>query len=217
VLENNECVRKNVFVQPANQDAIAIIQPELISGENVVWSAQPIRDVIFHKEDLYLIPFSLLWGGFAIFWEAGVLGFWGTHNQSGNAWQFGILWGIPFVLVGQYLIWGRFIYAAWLKGRTFYAVTNRRVIVLQNGWKRHMASAYIDSLPTLIKESGSKGVGILRFTQAQPIWGSSRGLGAWNGMSVGDVPTFIDIAEVDAVYRLVSDLREKRRAGKADF
>ena len=30
-------------------------------------------------------------------------------------------------------------------------------------------------------------------------------------MTVGNVPTFVDIDDVDSVYRLVSDLREKAR------
>ena len=49
-----------------------------------------------------------------------------------------MLWGIPFVVAGQYLIWGRFFYDAWLKRRTYYALT---VIVVQNGWSRRMASS----------------------------------------------------------------------------
>jgi len=201
-----------------SQDAMAMIQPELTSGETMVWAGQPSTSVIFHKEDLSLIPFSLLWGGFAIFWEAGVSGFWGAENRSGSNWAFGILWGIPFVLIGQYLIWGRFFYAAWLKKRTYYAVTNRRVIVVQNARKRQMASAFLGTLPTLIKEGGSGGVGILRFTQAQSMWSSNRrGWGAWNGLDVGDVPTFKDIEDVDSVYRLVSDLREKARTTKTTF
>jgi hypothetical protein len=200
-----------------SQDSMAMIQPELTSGESIVWAGQPNTGVIFHKEDLFLTPFSLLWGGFAIFWEAGVSGFWGAGNRSGGTWSFGILWGIPFVLIGQYLIWGRSFYAAWLKRRTYYAVTNRRVIVVQNGWKRQMASAYIDTLPTLIKEGGSNGIGILRFAQAQAVSSGSRGWGAWNGLSVGSVPTFLDIEDVDSVYRLVSDLREKARTTKTTF
>ena len=63
--------------------------------------------------------------------------------------------GIPFVLVGQYMIGGRFLYSAWKRKRTHYAVTSRRVLVVQDGWKRQMASAYIDTLPTLIKEGNS--------------------------------------------------------------
>lgn len=157
-------------------------------------------------------------GGFAIFWEAAASGlvFSSGHSNAGAP-SFFILWGVPFVLIGQYLIWGRFLYAAWLKKRTFYAVTNRRTIVIQNGWNRQMASAYIDSLPTLIKEANSNGLGTLRFSPGQPVWNGyrQRGWGAWNALAVGDVPTFVDIADVDSVYRLVSDAREKLQSVKA--
>jgi hypothetical protein len=186
-----------------------VVQPELMSGESVLWAGQPQGSVIFHKEDAFLIPFSLLWGGFAIFWEAGVSGLWGSHSKG--SWLFGMIWGIPFVVVGQYLIWGRFVYTAWLKRRTYYAVTNRRVVVVQEGWKRQVASAYIDSLPSLIKEGGSNGIGILRFGPAQSMWSNNRGWGTWNALNVSDQPAFVDIEDVDSVYRLVSDLRERSR------
>jgi len=190
------------------------IQPELTTGEGVVWAGQPNGAVFFHKEDAFLIPFSLLWGGFAIFWELGAAGFWGSNSRSGNPWLFGMLWGIPFVLIGQYMIWGRFFYTAWKKKRTYYAITNRRVIVVQNGWNRQMASAYLDSLPTLIKEGRSSGIGTLRFSQAESMWSGRRGWGTWDGMTVGNVPTFVDIDDLDYVYRLISDLREMARTSK---
>lgn len=197
-----------------NPDSVVAMQPELMSGESVIWADKPKVGVVFHKQDGLLIPFSLLWGGFAIFWEAGVSGWWGLGGRPS---LFMIAWGIPFVLVGQYLIWGRFLYAAWLKRHTHYALTNRRVLVLQNGWKRRLASAYLDSLPAIIKETGPNGVGVLRFAPAQPIFSRQAGWGAWNGVSVGDLPTFIDIESVDSIYQLVSDLREKARQGKATF
>lgn len=201
-------------MQQINPDSLTPIQPELTSGESVAWTGQPSRAIVFHKEDAFLVPFSLLWGGFAIFWELGASGFWGSNSRAGNPWVFGMFWGIPFVLVGQYMIWGRFFYASWKKKRTHYAITNRRVIVVQDGWKRQMASAYLDTLPTLIKEGGSDGMGTLRFAQAEPMWTGRRGWGAWDGMTVGSVPTFVDIHDVDYVYRLVSDLREKIRTTK---
>jgi hypothetical protein len=37
---------------------------------------------------------------------------------------------------------------------------------------------------------------------------------AMEGVSIGSVPTFGDIDDVDSVYRLVSDLREKARTTK---
>jgi hypothetical protein len=36
----------------------------------------------------------------------------------------------------------------------------------------------------------------------------------WNALSVADQPTFVDINDVDTVYRLVSDPRERSRATK---
>ncbi len=58
------------------------------------------------------------------------------------------VWGTrPFVLIGQYMIWGRFVYARWKKRRTFYALTNRRALIVVNGWRgRTTSSAYFDGL-----------------------------------------------------------------------
>jgi hypothetical protein len=190
------------------------IQPELTTGESIVWAGRPQPGPIFHREDLFLVPFSLLWGGFALFWEAGVSGFGRAHKAAAGPLFFFQLWGIPFVLIGQYFIWGRFIYAAWLKKRTYYAVTNRRVLVVQNGGQRKVASCYLDTLPTLIKESGSNGRGVLRFTQPLSVWGGRGNWGAWNPMNVGEVPVFVDVEDVDSVYRVVSDMREKARTAR---
>jgi len=94
---------------PINSSSLTAVQPELTSGETVLWAGQPDTHVIFHREDLIMVPFSLLWGGFAVFWEAGASGYWGTGAHPSAQWTFGMLWGIPFVLIGQYIIWGRFL------------------------------------------------------------------------------------------------------------
>jgi hypothetical protein len=194
-----------------NPNSLAAIQPELISNESILWAYQPKAGTVFHRNDLLLIPFSLFWGGFTIFWESLATGFGRIQKTGNNAPAFFALWGLGFVLVGQYLIWGRFVYAAWLKKRTHYAVTNRRLIVVQSGFNRRVCSAYIDTLPTIIKEGESNGAGVLRFTPSQPFWYGRQGWGMWNSMNVSDIPTFMDIDDVDFVYRMVSDLREKAR------
>ena len=197
-------------MSPIDQESFSAIQSELTPGESILWAAKPNNSVIFHREDVFLIPFSLLWGGFAIFWEAGVAGLWDNFMKHSGPSYFMMLWGIPFIVVGQYLIWGRFVYAGWKKRRTYYAVTNRRVLVIQEGWKRLMSSAYLDTLPTMIKVGGSNGIGTLRFAPSEPAWSSRRGgFGTWDAMAVGDVPVFTDIDDLDSVYRLVSDQRER--------
>src|SRR5208283_4403082 len=109
-------------------------------------AGMPNPRVVFHSDDWFAIPFSLLWGGFAIFWEASVLGFWNFSARSGlhPVSYFMALWGVPFVVIGQYMIWGRFLVDAWLKRRTYYAVTNRRVLILQEGWKRGTRFSFLE-------------------------------------------------------------------------
>jgi hypothetical protein len=68
---------------------------ELLPGETVQWTGRPNAAVIFHKEDWALIPFSLLWGGFAIFWLLGASGigdFWTNRPDKTFQW-FGVIWG----------------------------------------------------------------------------------------------------------------------------
>lgn len=191
---------------PISATAASAVQPEMTTEEQVIWAGMPAPGRLFHQADLWLVPFSLLWGGFTLYWEAGVLGLWGA--SAGRPGYFAVFWGLPFVLMGQYLIWGRFIYAAWKKRRTFYAVTNRRVIVVQSGPARKVASAYIDSLPVLVKEDVSGTIGTLRFAPELP-GSQGRGLAGWDSMAVGTVPAFVDVEDVDGVYRLVSRLREQ--------
>jgi hypothetical protein len=195
--------------------AIANIQPELLSGENILWAGKPNPGVIFHREDLFLIPFSLLWGGFAIFWEMGVAGMLNFGSHSQQQWGFGMVWGIPFVVAGQYLIWGRFLYVFWKKNHIFYAVTDRRVIAVQNAPSRKVASAYIDTLPTLIKSVRNDGIGTLNFAQTDPLWSRGRGWGTWDATAFGNVPAFVDVDDADVVHRMIAELRERTRTVKA--
>jgi hypothetical protein len=192
-----------------DQTALESVRRELLKGETVLWAGRPNKGVIFHREDAFLIPFSVMWGGFAIFWEGGVLGRFGTsdtHSVPG----FFVLWGIPFVVIGQYFIWGRFLTVAWKKGKTFYAVTDRRVLVVQDAWKYRAASSYLDALPTLTLETGAGNIGTLRFNPQQSFM-RNNSWSAWDGMRIEDVPVFLDIADVREVYQLIGELRFKGR------
>ena len=194
----------------ATSDLKARLQSELLSGESIHWADQPNLSVIFHKEDLFLIPFSLMWGGFSIFWEAGVLGLWGSSAKTGATPPlFMALWGIPFVLLGQYLIWGRFLHAAWKKKNIYYALTNKRALILCEGPSRSLNAAPLDALPAIQKQVRKDGIGTVIFGAMSDQ--AARYTGSWSGMATTGTPTFTDINDAEAVYRLACRLREEAR------
>jgi hypothetical protein len=104
-------------------DAERQLQPHIRRGERLLWAGRPDPDVHFTGRDAFLIPFSLMWGGFAIFWEVTAI----VSSRGGGALL--ALWGVPFVVVGLYFIFGRFVVKHRRKLTTAYGVTDRRAIV----------------------------------------------------------------------------------------
>ncbi|TMF12606.1 MAG: hypothetical protein E6I37_06960 [Chloroflexi bacterium] len=182
-------------------------QADLLRDERVVWAAQPDPRFRFSGGDIFLVPFSILWGGFAIFWEAAVLGLLGG---KGPAPGFFVLWGVPFVLVGQYLIWGRFLYKRYRNRRTFYALTNQRALILTTARSRQLQTLFLNQLPTINKMVRRDGGGTLEFGSS-PNWAAgvyaNSGMDFMGARSGPAAPTFYDIADVDRVYQLVTQLK----------
>jgi hypothetical protein len=192
------------------------LQKELLSGETLLWAGQPCRRVVFRKEDLYLVPFSLMWGGFAIFWEAMATGWVGNNSSQGHANWFFMLWGVPFVIVGQYMIWGRFIYNWWKKARMFYGVTASRVIVLDLAWGHKVNAAYIDQIPVINKSVRKDGIGTVVFG-IPPAQKGRRNNADFDSLPSDGVPTFADIENAEAIYGIVSDQRDKLTSAPRPF
>lgn len=125
----------------------------LLRDEEILWYGQPDRSVIFSGSDLFLVPFSILWGGFAIFWEF-------TAIKMGAPFFFR-LFGIPFVIIGFYFIFGRFIYRGIKKKHTYYAVTNQRVLILTSLSNKNLQAEFINQIPCINKSVRSDGKGTI--------------------------------------------------------
>jgi hypothetical protein len=186
------------------------IQAELKSGETLLWSGQPRGGIRFRSSDIFLIPFSLMWGGFAIFWEIMALGMaFGVHSAVRGPSAFIYifpLWGIPFVVVGLYLMVGRFFVDAKSRERTHYAVTNERVIIVSTLFSRKVQSIPLRQIPELTLSESADGSGTIAF-------GSTLvGAGAYSdGARRYQPPSFEMIERVREVYDIVQDAQRNLR------
>lgn len=177
---------------------------ELAHGEQVLWSGKPDNRRWLYAEDLVLVPFSLLWGGFAIFWEISVLT---SGHQRGATQIFFSLWGVPFVLIGLYLILGRIFVRRWLRRRSLYVLTNERVLSFSYSWRGGLGVRviWLDSRPPLEKHIGRNGQGTLCVGQTAPgqRWlGSNTG---WPGAAMkGSAIVLTDIPDAASVYAQIA-------------
>jgi hypothetical protein len=163
----------------------------LLRGEKIVWSGRPARGLLFTGQDWLLIPFSLLWGGFALFWESSVL-------NAPNAPMIMKLWGVPFVLIGLYFIVGRFLVDAWIRGTTRYAITNKRILILRSGPFSAFVALSLNQLPQTSLSESANGRGTIRFgEQVSPRGG--RGISSL-APSLDPTPQFIAIEDARRVF-----------------
>jgi hypothetical protein len=167
------------------------LRPELGSGEKLLWSGQPRSGLRLRGADALLIPFSLMWGGFAIFWEVS------AFNR--HAPLFFRLWGLPFVLIGLYLIAGRFFVDAWQRGRAYYGLTNQRVLLVSSGFQRQVKSLSLKTLPEVtLTERGDRS-GTIAFGATPPMYGWLAG-SSWPGAGKQLAPSFEMIENARQVY-----------------
>jgi hypothetical protein len=148
----------------ANAQPQLELQQYMAPGESLLWSGQPEAGLKLRPSDAYVIPFSLMWAGFAIFWEAGVL--------NTEAPFFFRLWGIPFVLVGLYMVFGRFFAEAWLRARTVYGVTNQRVLI-RSGLSRSLTSLPLRTLPAVTVTERPSGSGTITFGATSSVFSNA--------------------------------------------
>jgi hypothetical protein len=175
-------------------------QAYLLPGERTLWTGQPKQGIVLSGGDVFLIPFSLLWGGFAIFWNFSV---W-TFPQTGEHidWFFR-LWGLPFLVAGLYLIAGRFIHDAAIRRHQFYAVTDLRILIRGGLSSTKLKSPDIKLLPKLELSEHRDGTGTIELDGDSSFFGSGRnGFGYWTP-ALSNATRFFRIDNPRKVYEII--------------
>jgi hypothetical protein len=186
------------------------IKDVLSQGEKVLWSGQPPRKLlVFRMSDLFLLPFALFWTGFSIVWELGALA--AVMGSGFDVFTlFFPLFGVPFLLIGFYMLFGRFIMDVVTRRRTFYALTDRRALVLTALRDRNVVSTPLHKIDHVDITLHRDGHGTLTFQgDGDRNTGSRRTYyAAGTVMSNGGGQVFDHIENPKAVYDMVLKAQE---------
>lgn len=184
------------------QDLTNKVRNSLSPGESVVWTGRPKQGLVLRGSDALLIPFSLLWGGFAFFWE------YSAYKSGAPA--FFLLFGAFFVVMGAHLIFGRFIADALVRRGTYYGVTNERILILTEFPSNQSKSLPLSNLADISFTSKSDGSGSIMFGPQQPMASMTRGA-HWPGMSSQQTPALQLIPDVKKVFDAIQQAQRRQR------
>src|SRR5205814_9543989 len=104
----------------------------LSAGERLIWAGRPRRGIVVLRRDLLRMPFNVFVLAFAVFWEYSVFTLSRRALASPSASIFGLLMlagGLYFVWFGLYNIAGRYVHDALLRARTYYGITDQRIVI----------------------------------------------------------------------------------------
>jgi len=106
------------------------IEQYLEAGEKIIWTGQPKQGMIFSAFDIWMVIFGIIWTSGVVAW---------IYAASEAAIWFA-MFGLPFLLVGLYLIFGKFFFDARTRASAIYAITNRRVIITYKRFRKKLIS-----------------------------------------------------------------------------
>jgi Bacterial PH domain len=178
------------------------IRRELTPGEQVLWSERPRQGLILRSGDSFGIPFSVFWAGFVFYWMHSAM-------SMGAPLPF-LLFGSAFVMVGIYVTVGRFLVDAVRRGKTSYALTNERVLIVTGIWGRRVKSIELKGIGDLSLSERKEGWGTISLGPQAPLTWMLETNASWPGIEERLGPRFELVPNVRQVFELIRSTRSTR-------
>ena len=165
-----------------------------LPGERTLWSGPAGHGILFQSMDIFLVPFSLLWCGMALFISFGS----GVQDAPMPFDLFGLI----FVVVGFYAVFGRFIIDMVVRRSISYTLTTHRVRIDRSGFLAKRTVIMLRDLPPVSLRIFRSGRGSIRFGEQASPWMGNRGLGFWSP-ALDPTPQFLAIDDPEHVFDLI--------------
>lgn len=180
------------------RDIRSELSRHLERDEQIHWTGQPRQGIILRTMDIFMIPFSLVWLGFAIFWML----------MAARSSTLFALFGIPFVVVGAFFTVGRFILDAKYRKNTIYGITDDRIIIKTGLNKGMVRTLDLHSLTNIEFTEDADGSGTIDLGPKNPF---GQGISGLNWMPGAKTHSQLElIPNVRSVFNLIMELRKQQ-------
>ncbi|QQR85201.1 MAG: hypothetical protein IPJ76_11300 [Flavobacteriales bacterium] len=169
--------------------------------ERILWQGQPKQGLRVRTHDLFLIPFSLLWCGFAVFWTVSVIATSAPFIMK--------IFGLAFVGIGMYFVFGRFLVESYQRRHTWYTLTDQRAIITATAPRRIDRSVDLHSVTNVSVETQHGGWGTVLLGPAPAMPFSRIGFGRNNA----GPPAFDVVQDAASIYSMIVDVRQCKKIG----
>ena len=195
-----------------------ILSPE----ETLQWIGQPQQGFILRRSDWLFIPLSLILGGLAISMEGWII-YWifrvlavGDSNLGNEIMLILVILALiclPIVLLGLFLIFGRFFFDRARRKKTWYAFTQQRVLIGSSMLKNRVRSYKLDKKLQLRLTNHPNGRGTLYFNADVFLWwvlvGPPWWIPFWPDVEVYQPPCWERIENASAIWEWLKEGLEK--------
>lgn len=188
---------------PLDLTATRYLARHLLRGERILWAGRPKQGLLLGAQDLLIIPLGLLFvtvGSVTVLRE--------LHRPLSPDWVGGLI----AICAGLLAVVGRHVLDGMLRARTYYAVTEKRILILREGLFPSLLGIDRANLTHVeLLQAGARGTprGTIRFGPAQTDeWNMH---GSWVA-AFDPTPQFLGIADPAEVFALIQRNRPGARA-----
>lgn len=183
------------------------VRRQLFADESLLWIGKPGKrgiKGILNLQSIYMLAFSAVWIGGVLTGSISMAVEVISRVMSGDASPFELLtllFFVPFYLGGCFLIWTDVHTLSGGGSHILYALTDRRVLILDVRKKKVKCTAYqLSALSGVQVETGENGIGTIFFPQNGIQSGTNASLDDWKWDNC-----FYKIPNVQKVYQMISD------------
>lgn len=195
IFEGSQRDERRMIHKVQQADTAPIWDSYIDADEVVFWKGRPARQLfVLRPIDLFLVPFSIVWAMGAMMAIPQLLL---TSGLPFNA------VGLLFLAAAGYVTIGRFLLDRHIRRRTFYAVTEKRALILTTAFTIKMRELPIT--PALAIEFSDSSKGSVWLGERSSFLSGMQSIGIWHGDDGGF--TFRAIQNPRVVFDLIRNIK----------